>query len=91
MEFAVTIEGLHEEGKGSWVLAVDSDKVLIAHEDDKTLHWHPLKDCTILKVKTTEQPTPVVAVQPQKQTKLVQPKKGEYGSISRHLRRHPEG
>ena len=98
MEFAVTIKDLHEEGKGRWVLAVNSDSVLIAHseetghgKDDKSLHWYPLSKCKLVKVKTPEQPTPVVAVQPQKQPKLVRPENGEYGGISRHLRRHPEG
>ena len=89
MDFAVAIEGLHEEGKGSWVLAVDSDSVLIAHDDDKTLHWYPMADCTILKVATPEQPRPVVVLQ--QQTKLVRPDNGEYGGINRELRRHPEG
>ena len=71
MDFAVTIKGLHEEGKGSWVLEVDGDRVLISHEDDKTLHWHPFSDCKLLKVGTPETPRPVYMVQVQPPNGLV--------------------
>ena len=71
MDFAVTIKGIHEEGKGSWVLEVDGDQVLISHEEDMTLHWHPFSDCRILKVGTPETPRPVYTVQVQPQNGLV--------------------
>ena len=67
MDFAVHIEDLHEEGQGSWVLAVDRDKVLIAHDfngDDQTMRWYPLSECAVLKVGHPEVPRPVYMVQP---------------------------
>ena len=62
-DFAVHVKDHHEEGQGSWVLAVDGDKVLIAHDDDHTLHWYDLADCTLVNVKTPDRPTLVMAVQ----------------------------
>ncbi len=64
-DFAVHIDAIHEEDKGSWVLAVEGDKVLIAHEDDKSLHWYPMADCTLANVHTPNQPTMVMVVTPQ--------------------------
>ncbi len=68
MDFAVHIKGLHEEDKGSWVLAVTPDglvaggQVLIAHDDDQTLHWYPMGDCTLARVHGPDQPSMVMAV-----------------------------
>ncbi len=70
MDFAVSIEGVHGEDKGSWVLEVEGDKVLVAH-DDNTLHWHPLADCTMLKIHTPDQPTLVLPVQAKPQNGIV--------------------
>jgi hypothetical protein len=68
IEFAVRVKGLHAEddGQATWVLAVDPQGgVLIVHED-KTLHWHPLADCTFAKLIPPDRPRPVFAVQPAK-------------------------
>lgn len=61
VEFAVTAKGL--DG-GYWVLAVQSERLLIAHPDG-TLQWHPLEDCTFLKCMNPDQPRAVIPVQPQ--------------------------
>lgn len=66
LEFAVQVKGLHdvEGGQATWVLAADPTAgVLIAHED-KTLHWHPLEDCTFVRLLRPDAPRPVFAVQP---------------------------
>ena len=78
IEFAVHIPGHHEviepspeerEGgaedqkPGSWVLAVNQDSVLIAHEDG-TLVWHPLDKCEFLQMRDPVGPTVVVAPEP---------------------------
>ena len=81
MDFAVTIKGLHEDDQhGAWVLAVDGDRVLVAHDEDKSLHWHPLKDCTFMKAQTPDQPVMVMSVAPNQQGKIV--KASSYGSIN---------
>ena len=71
MDFAVAIKDLHEEGKGSWVLAVDGDRVLISHgeatghkPDDRTLHWYPMEDCKAVNFAGPDQPRLVMVVQP---------------------------
>ena len=65
LEFAVQVKGVHNDGQSGWVLAVDpADGVLIAHDDDKTLHWHPLADCTFVGMIKSGTPQPVYAVQP---------------------------
>lgn len=69
LEFAVQVKGLHdvEGGQATWVLAVDPTAgVLIAHDDDKTLHWHPLADCTFARLMKPDAPRPVFAVEPAK-------------------------
>lgn len=68
-EFKVRIEALHEEGLSTWVLAVDpvGERLLIVHDDDKTLHWYPMKECAFVGIASPDVPRPVVAVQPKQQ------------------------
>jgi len=61
--FAVSVKELHGDGQASWVLAVSETAILIVHED-KSLHWHPIEDCTFARLMAPDQPQPVVAVQP---------------------------
>ncbi len=66
LEFAVQVKGLHdvEGGQATWVLAVDPTAgVLIAHAD-KTMHWHPLTDCTFARLLDPSKPRPVIPMQP---------------------------
>ena len=61
LEFAVTVNGLEE---GHWVLAVEGERLLIAHPDN-TLHLHPMEECTFVKCMSPDQPRAVIPVQPQ--------------------------
>ncbi len=61
LEFAVTVKALDEEGH--WVLAVDGERLLIVHPD-KSLHWHPMEECTFLKLMSPDQPRVVIPIQP---------------------------
>lgn len=66
LEFTVQVKGHHdvEGGQASWVLAADPTAgVLIAH-GDKSLHWHPLEDCTFAGMIKPGTPQPVYAVEP---------------------------
>ena len=77
MDFAVSVKGVHEEGKAGWVLVVDRDDsgggfVLMAH-DDNTLHWHPLEDCKLEKVATPSSPRPVYLVEQAPVSPIVTP------------------
>ena len=62
LEFAVTVEGITQ---AQWVLAVDptGERLLIVH-DDKSMHWHAMKDCRFVKVVNPDAPRPVIPVQP---------------------------
>ena len=64
LQFAVRIKGLDDEddNRCRWALAVDGERVLVAHED-ATLHWHPMEDCTIAKLVMPDAPIPVIPVQ----------------------------
>lgn len=83
LEFAVQVKGLHdvEGGQATWVLAADPTAgVLIAH-DDKSLHWHPLEDCTFVRLVRPDAPRPVYAVPPaQKQSLVTAPNMGRNGA-----------
>ena len=87
--FAVHIDGVHEEGKGSWVLDLSADgtKVLIVDDKTKGFDWHPMDKCTLVRMQTPEQPPLVVAVQAQQRPTIAVPGNG----ASRARRRHPEG
>lgn len=61
LEFAVTVKGL--DG-GYWVLAVEGERLLIAHSDG-ALHWHPIEECTFLKCMNPDQPRAVIPVHAQ--------------------------
>ena len=69
IEFAVHIPGHHEVAgedgvkPGSWVLAVNQDSVLIAHEDH-SLVWHPLAECEFLQMTNPVAPTVITALEP---------------------------
>ncbi len=91
VEFAVWHEGM-AEGTGRWVLAVDPSEdngtdgaVLLCDEADNSFYWQPLDACKLVRAKTPDMPTPVVAIemQPQQsqQAGLVLPK------INRQMRR----
>lgn len=75
IDFAVWHEGL-EEGKGRWVLHVDTagDRLLLV-EDDGTLYWRPFADCKAIRFATPDQPRPVIPVtlQPQNGAGIVTP------------------
>ncbi len=72
LEFAVQVKGLHEGDQATWVLATDATAgLLIAHED-RTLHWHPLADCTFVRLLRPDAPRPVFAVEPA-QSPIVKP------------------
>ena len=71
MDFAVTHEGL-EEGKGRWVIHVDTERErVLLGDEDMTLYWKDIADCTLFAVHTPSQPTLVMPVQPQQQAGLV--------------------
>lgn len=77
INFAVSINGVTAEGQGTWVLAVDpaGERFLIVHED-KTMHWHPMAECTFVKAATPDMPTlvyPVQPKQPEPVTRLAMP------------------
>jgi hypothetical protein len=87
MPFSVEVEGVSKEGQGNWVLAVDpaSDQVLLAHQD-KSLHWHPMAECTFHGMCPPGAPQPVFVVQPQQQG----PGPGPSLLVpNRQMRRHP--
>lgn len=64
MDFAVKVAGLDEgTERARWVLAVDGDRLLTAH-DDGSLHWYPLADCRLAKAINPESPKTVIPVQP---------------------------
>lgn len=69
LEFAVKVKGIHDEdsNQAAWVLASDpvGERLLIVHED-KSMHWHPLEDCTFMKLMQPDAPKPTYIVQPRK-------------------------
>ncbi len=74
LEFAVQVKELHnvDDGQAAWVLAVDPTAgVLIAHED-KTMHWHPLNECTFARLLKPDAPRPVYAVEVAQKPPLVE-------------------
>ena len=73
MEFAVTHEGI-AEGQGRWVIALDAERerVLLADEDN-TLYWKPLAECTLLKAATPDHPQLVLPVSPQQSPAIAIP------------------
>lgn len=81
LPFSVYVEGVSQEGKGTWVLAVDpaGDRLLLSHED-KSLQWHPMAECSFHGIVPPGTPQPVMIVQPQ-QPGILTP--------SRATRRHP--
>ena len=70
--FAVSIEGITEEGRALWVLAVDpiGERLLIAYED-RTFHWHPMAECSFAKLRDPEGAQLVVPVQPKPQNGMI--------------------
>lgn len=64
LEFAVQVKGIHKDGQSVWILAVDPTAGVLIAYDDKTLHWHPLEECTFVKAALPTSPRPVFAVQP---------------------------
>ncbi len=90
-EFSVQVKGLHdvEGGQASWVLAVDPQAgVLIEHSDDKTLHWHPLADCTFAGMVKPGTPQPVYAVQPAEPANKPHPLMVPNRAVRRELERN---
>lgn len=81
LQFAVTIEGLTQEGQAQWVLAIDpvGDRFLVTHED-KSLHWYPMAKCAFARMIPPDAPQAVIPVPPQQPTVL---------TPSRTTRRHP--
>ncbi len=73
IDFAVHHEGI-PEGSGRWVLHVDAagDRFLLCDEN-KQVYWVPIASCTFMMAHTPEQPTIVLAVQPNQQNGLVMP------------------
>lgn len=57
IDFAVKVNGIHEPDgdECAWVLATNETSVLIVHKD-KTIHWHPLEDCTFAMAKVPGPP-----------------------------------
>ena len=93
IEFAVHIPGYHELDKednkqGSWVLAVDHNSVLIAHEDH-SLQWHPLDKCEFLQMTNPVAPMVVTAPEPLPVYMAIKPENGLVVP-NRQDRRHPE-
>jgi len=66
LEFAVSVDGVTEEGKGHWVLAVDpaGERLLIAHQDG-SFHWHVMSECKFVKLINPDAPRPVIPIQSQ--------------------------
>ena len=62
--FAVKVKGLDDPDSDQcrWALAASPDGLLIVNED-RSLQWYPLADCTFVKLISPEAPKPVVAVQ----------------------------
>ena len=81
LEFAVVLEG---ENVGRWVLAVDAARNLfLIVNGDKSLQWVPMADCTFLKARNPDRPTPVLVAQPEESQIVVphvQVKSGPNGS-----------
>lgn len=65
MDFAVMVKGRTEEGKATWVLAVDpvGERVLVAIISG-VLEWVAMADCILGKLHTPDQPILVLPVQP---------------------------
>lgn len=61
--FAVTIEGVTEENRALWVLAVREDALLTAGADG-VLTWYPLDKCRFVRMVPPDAPKPVIPVQP---------------------------
>ena len=78
--FAVTIEGVTEEGQAQWVLAIRANELLTASADGE-LVWYPLNQCKFQKLVPPDAPKPVMIVQPQPRNGIALPNR---------LRRHPE-
>lgn len=81
LEFSVSVPGVTEEGQGKWALAVDpvGERLLLVNED-KSLQWYPMKDCTFMGLVPPDAPRHVIPVQPQEPAVL---------TANRAIRRHP--
>ncbi len=65
-------EGHENEGKpkeGRWVIATDVSAMqfLLADPSDGGFYWHSIMGCTVVKMKTPDQPAMVLPVQPAQQ------------------------
>ena len=77
ISFVVWHEGL-AEGTGTWVLAVDGDRLLLA-DAEGDLYWKPMSECKAKRFHTPDSPTliavkeplPVVLMQPQPATGIL--------------------
>ncbi len=87
LPFSVEVEGLTEEGKAKWVLAVDpmGERLLLVHED-RSLHWHPMDKCTFYATVPPDAPRPVFVLEPQREGQEERPK---VLVPNRQTRRHP--
>lgn len=91
LKFLVRVKGLHDEdgGQAAWVLAVDPTAgVLIAHDEDKTLRWHALSDCTFAGMLKPDKPRPVYAVQPAEPANKPHPLMVPNRAVRRELERN---
>jgi len=86
LEFAVRVHGLHndDEDKAAWVLAVDPVAGLLIVHEDKTMHWHPLADCSFAKLVLPDAPRPVVPVQLQRGPEVLVPNRATRREIERN-------
>lgn len=81
--FAVSIEGVTEEGQAQWALAADAESILTANADG-SLEWYPLTKCKFVKLVSPELPKPVFVVQPQPQNgAVIVPNRAECRRIER--------
>lgn len=74
ISFAVWHEGM-DEGQGSWVLAVDGNRLLLSGKDG-SLYYRSIADCRLLKAQTPDNPIAVVPIQVQQQPGIVVPQNG---------------
>lgn len=74
LPFAVKVKGLDDGmDRAHWVLAVDPKAGALVTHDDGSLKWHPLSECTFVKMVRPDQPMPVVPVQVKPQNGIALP------------------
>jgi len=85
--FAVSIEGVTEEGTAFWVLAVEGERFLVSGHD-RVLRWVPMAECRFARLVPPDAPMPVFTVPPNPQNggpPIILPNRAERRRLERGL------